>query len=61
MKDKQISEDVKQDVNNSLNNSKEEEQLVDFNNYDKDTSPIDKSIEIDLDPDPDVVNLAVYM
>ena len=59
MKDKQISEDVKQDVNNSLNNSKEEEQLVDFNNYDKDSNPIDKSIEIDVDPD--VVNLAVYM
>ena len=59
MKNKQISQGANQETNQSLNSSKKEEQLVDFNNYDKYTNPIDKSIEIDLDPD--VVNLAVYM
>ena len=59
MKNKQISQGTNQETNQSLNSSKKEEQLVDFNNYDKYTNPIDKSIEIDLDPD--VVNLAVYM
>ena len=59
MKNKQISQGANQETNQSLNSSKKEEQHVDFNNYDKDTNPIDKSIEIDLDSD--VVNLAVYM